>query len=533
MAKSLTSAPATGMGNSPAIQSTHSQGSKALTTSRLCFALALLTMATTSWFVVEGIQATEPESSARWAKVASGVLLLILEAAAFGLAGQWPEHRKVLRPLGWSILALEITLMSVSQISIGLTAGKAASNGAGTMDEIRAQAKESRAAAEALRADAEKLRKSKHGWLQEQAAKKSGEAAEQSKSAAAAVASLEKSAVLKVSTPIVEIVGQGGLIALSVALSLALSLSGIALMHVAGSLRRRADGALPVDQQILELLHKIHGGPAPAPAPAPEHDRRGSPDPVLPPVKERRPDAPAPAPAAAGPTATQAPFTFLGFKKVPAAPVSPTPAPAPAPAVASFKPAGTVAPTGLSFGKATLAGAGTLAALSAAPMVQAAPAPVHEKAPAVPAERVNDDMAERVNDDTPAPMKTGVSAPVNGALFTSAERVNDDTPEHVNDDTPAAPAKARKERVARDGAVMDSGTGPLDGFRYRRGVAGVKAGKIQPTYAGMYEGLGVTAPTAKRFLEAMTGAGVVVRKGNRYALAEKYRAKLVKKGGAK
>lgn len=304
----------------------NTQSAKARTTAVLCFGLALLTAGTTAWFVVEGIQATEPASSARWAKVASGVLLLILELSAFGLAGQWPEHKKVLRPLGWCILALEITLMSVSQISIGLTAGKAATNGAGTMEEIRAQAKEARAAAEALRADAEKLRKSKHGWLQQQAGERSAAAAEQSKSAAAAVASLEKHSVATVSTPIVEIVGQAGLIALSVALSLALSLSGIVLMHVAGSLWRRASGALPVDVQILELLHRIHGVPA---APAQ----------IVPP--------------------------------------------------ASFKQTGAVAPkdasTGLSYSaKAALAGAGALAAM-AAPVAHSAPAvPMKAKAPAAP-----------------------------------------------------------------------------------------------------------------------------------------------------
>lgn len=232
----------------------------------------------------------------------------------------------------------------------------------------------------------------------------------------------------------------------------------------------------------------------------------------------------APVPAAPVQAATQAPFTFLGFKKAPAAPVSATPAPALP--VTDFKPAGTVAPAGFSFSsKTALAGAGALAAMSAAPTVQAAPAPVHEKAPAVPAERVNVHTFERVNVDTPAPMKTGVSAPVSGDVLTSPERVNVDTPD--------APAKARKQRVVRDGAVMDTGIGEHDGFRYRRAVAGVKAGRIQPTYAGLYEGVGVSAPAAKRFLEAMADAGVVVRKGRGYVLAEKYLAKLVKKGGAK
>jgi hypothetical protein len=493
----------------------NSQGSKARTTAMLCFGLALLTMATTSWFVVEGIQATEPESSARWAKVASGVLLLILEAAAFGLAGQWPEHKKVLRPLGWSILALEICLMSVSQISIGLTAGKAASNGAGTIDEIRAQAKESRAAAEALRADADKLRKSKHGWLQEQAAKKSGEAAEQSKSAAAAVASLEKSAVLKVSTPIVEIVGQGGLIALSVALSLALSLSGIVLMHVAGSLWRRASGALPVDQQILELLHRIHGGSA-APAQTPVAMQ-----------VQAAPVAPAPAPAAPVQAAVSAPFSFIGFKKAPAAPIGATPAPALP--VTDFKPAGTVAPSGFSFSsKTAMAGAGALAALSAAPVTHAAPAPVHEKAPAVPSVATANSALVSVQSGASETVHPGASVSVQSSAPQSAppgasETVPTGASVSVQSGASVSvQSTAKKPRAKRAvSAKLDTGTDGKAGARFKRIKAGVMAGKIRPSIRGIQAVEGGSQDVVLDYLRQLETEGVIVRAGRGFVLVKK------------
>lgn len=494
----------------------NTQSAKALKSAYFCYFLAALIMLVTAWVIVQGIEATEPASSARNAKVASGVLLLVLEGCAFSLAGQWREFSFVLRMLGWSIFGLQITLMTLANYSVGATAGKAAAHSKENSSESREQAKEdrekakeSRAAAAALRAEAQSLRKSKDPAAKEKAAQKAAEAADFSKAslgAAPASAPLKAEAAAD-STPWIETIGETGLLVLSGLISIIMECAGIVLMHVAGSLRRKASvGAMPVDEQILELLHKIHGTPAGI-VPAQSA-------PVTIPVQ----------------AAVSAPFSFIGFKKVPAAPIGATPAPAPV----TFKPAGTVAPSGFSFSsKATMAGAGALAAMAAAPVVQAAPAPVHEKAPAAPAERVNVDMAEHVNVHTSAPMKTGVFAPVNRDVLTSSERVNDDTPEYVNDDTPEAPAKARKERVARDGAVMDSGTGPLDGFRYRRAVAGVKAGKIQTTIIGMYDGVGVSAPAAKRFLEAMADAGVVVRKGNRYALAEKYRLKLVKKGSAK
>ena len=102
------------------------QNSKASSTAYLCYFLAGMVVLVTGWFVVEGIQATEPASSARHAKIAAGVLLLILEGAVFSMAGQWREYSPMLKALGWSIFALQVTLMSLAQIAIGTTAGKAA-----------------------------------------------------------------------------------------------------------------------------------------------------------------------------------------------------------------------------------------------------------------------------------------------------------------------------------------------------------------------------------------------------------------------
>lgn len=224
----------------------------------------------------------------------------------------------------------------------------------------------------------------------------------------------------------------------------------------------------------------------------------------------------------------------------PGQPVAPgqqaAPAPAPgqeaAPAAPSFKPVGNViAPkdfSGLSYStKATLAGAGALAAMAAPTIVQAAP---RMPAPAVPA------AGQPVINDIPAPMNVGLSSPANGDVLTSAKPVIGDIPAPVIDDIPDTPKTARKQRAPREGMAMDTGTGPLDGFRYRRAMEGIKAGQIRPSIAGLYEGVEVTAPTARRFLEAMEEAGVVVRKGRGYVLAEKYLAKLTKaakkKGGA-
>ena len=482
-------------------------GAKALRSAYFCYFLAALVMLVTAWVIVQGINATEPASPARNAKVASGVLLLVLEGCVFSLAGQWREHSFVLRTLGWSIFGLQIALMTLANYSVGATAGKAAALSTATVAQIVAQADDSRKNAATLRESAAKLNKSKHGWLNEQGGKTSSEAAQQTAAAAGAVEKLEKMQALTTSTPLVETIGETGLLVLSGAISLIMECAGIALMHVAGSLRHKAQaGALPVDQQILELLHRMNGGPAPI-SELSNSSISAVPSPVAP--VQAAPVAPAP--AAPVQAATQAPFTFLGFKKAPAAPISPAPAPAPTPAPAPA-PAGTVAPTGLSFGKATLAGAGALAALSAAPMVQAAPAPVHEKAPAVPSVNAANNAPETVQSDAP---KTVQSSAPELPLTTAPKTVQSDASVSVQ----SAAKKPRAKRVVS--AKLDTGTDGKAGARYKRIKAAVKAGTLKPSMRAIQRAEGGSQDVVLDYLRQLETEGVIVKTGRGYALATK------------
>jgi hypothetical protein len=219
--------------------------------------------------------------------------------------------------------------------------------------------------------------------------------------------------------------------------------AGIVLMHVAGSLRREASGAPPVDVQILELLHRVHGVPA---------------------VIQAAPQ--------------------LAIESKPAAPAKTAPEAA-KPIYSTW--------TGKSVPLATL---GALGALGAAQTVHAAPA--------VPAVRAT----PPVNVDPPTPVNVDPPAAV--------------TP--VNVDAPAPVKKERKARV-RDASmtVMDTGVGEHDGYRYRRALAAVKAGQINPSRDGLLKGVGASVPTAKRYIEAMALAGEIVPNpnGSGWVLASK------------
>lgn len=141
-----------------------------------------------------------------------------------------------------------------------------------------------------------------------------------------------------------------------------------------------------------------------------------------------------------------------------------------------------------------LATVGALGALGAAQTVQAAPA--------VPAA---------------APVKADSAAAVTPVNVNPPTPVNDYPPATVipvNIDARASVKKARKARVAHDGAVMDTGVGEHDGYRYRRALAGVKAGTMRPSRDGLFTAVGASPPTAKRYLAAMAVAGVIVPNPN-------------------
>lgn len=438
-----------------------SESAKALRSSYLCYFLAILAMCVIGWFVIEGIEATAPNSSARYAKIAGGVLQMILGGYVFSLAGQYSQQAFILRALGWSIFCLNIVVMTLANYAINATAGKDAALSNATVAEIHAQADASRKAAQTLQDSADKLNKSKHGWLNSQGGQTAAAAAQQTAAAAGAAEKLEKMRPSLTSTPMIEIIGKAGMMALSFAQALILELCNIVLMHMAGIQRRKASGGLSVEYQILELLHEMRRAPA-APALSLAKTKTTA---IEAPEAEEEPAAPAPArtPAKAPADDEKPSFGFI-------------------PATSELKRVDTPAPA----------------------------TPVNVDTP-----RIDHFPSNRgINDDTPTP-------------------VNDDTPP-INVDTPDTPTKARKARVARDGLPMDSGTGPLDGFRYRRALEAVKAHTIRPSLSGLYQGVGATADVARRYLAAMAAAREIVRNAedNGWIPAPKPAAKKAKKGGA-
>lgn len=473
--------------NDPQIERAKSEREQALTSAYWCYFLAAMIMCVTAWFVIQGVNATEPDSPARSAKIAAGILLLIIEGCAFDLAGRWSEFSRQLKMVGWAMFALQVACMTLAQYSTATTAGKAAALSTATADEILKQNQAVRDGAKLVQADSERLQSSRHPWKQEAGAKRSEAALAAVASSTGNVEKLEKLQAKAISTPWVETLGPVWLFVFSLVFSLIFEGASVVLMHVAGSLRKKAADGQPVDSQILALLRKMSAQPSPAPAEkkekkqADQEDRKpddertesdfemgfvdretkkqgvveakASHDMTLPgelwvppqrrdyalrPTRQHEQDAQAGAPAAPAPI--------------------PSPAPAPRPAEPEPAPVPVPAPT------------------------------VSDRVQEPVSDRVQASASDRVQKDAPA-----------------------DTPADVATPAPrAGQARVSKPRTARtEPAVRYDTSTAEDAVRYRKVVAAVQAGQINPSYGAIEKSACCNQRVAAKFRMAMLKDGVI------------------------
>ena len=472
MADTRTPAPAMGnLGHSPAIFHTEKLPRWAsLLLAAGCIAIGLWASVVTLQFFEHGASALESDPALQALAKAAAVLFVFAEMSAFILAAlivgrELMVRRRSLYAYAAVVLSVEVFTISAIQIASVVGADMTQASVSESVIDLRKQIAAAEAQAATYTANAESLRASDQ---LKKAAQQTDKATAAQDKAAALYAQMGTARAAKRPT-LSGMLGEKLAIGYAIVRGLMVPATGLVFFGVAGALMLRRAGGPSVEERILMALSRVEGAPA------------------------------------ALPVAT-----------LPVAPVAELAAPAPAPA--SFKAVEPIEPkdysTGLPYSsKIKLAGAGALAALTA---------PISHAAPAAPAAApVNVDIPKPVNVDIPPPANAGMSSPVNGDVLISPEPVNVDTPSPVNVDTPDAPKKARKPRVVRDGAVMDSGLTEHDGARYRRALAGVKAGKIRPSIAGLAAGVDASAPVARRYLIAMADAGVIVPSGRGFAVVKK------------
>lgn len=487
MADNRTPTPATGtLGNSPAIFHTELPRWAYMALAMACAGMGLWSSVVTLQFFEHGATALETDAALQALAKGAALLFVFGEMAAFTLAalltGRALQARRwMLYGFAGAVLVIEVFTISAVQMAMvtgaDLTQTSVADNVADLQKQIatvEANAKNYAATADSLRA-ADQLKKA--------TAYADKATAEQAK-ASQLYDRLETSRKSKRPT-LTGLLGEKTALSYAIARGVLVSLAGLVFFGTAGALLRSArGGALSENQQILQLLHSIHGGTA-APVVRTE---------IVAPVAQAQTAAPV------------------------------APAPAPALPVTTFKQAGTVEPkdisSGLSYGsKMTLAGAGALAAMSAAPMAQAAPA-----VPAVPADTgVSKPVHAAVSETIHLQIENAGSSDASNAapvvLETSPTGVSESVHADVSESVQQIVKKPRAKRAMNP--RVDTGVEGKAGARYKRVKAGVLTGKIRPSVRGIQAVEGGSQEVVADYIKQLETEGVIVKSGRGYAVAKK------------
>ena len=248
------------------------KGPNPKTTAVFCGLMAFLIFCVSTFLIVDGVRATEPDSWARYTRIAQGVTFLLSSLILFAVGGLFPRFKKGALYFGIAVFTINSVLMSISMISNGKTASKIAAQSAGVIATLEANNNAARTQIELVQSNAKKLSTSRFDWNQAQASKdlkgvdKAGE--ELKKDSEKLIEARTKGAA--VATPLTDVIGETGLYIVSGVLAVAMeALSGY-FMLVMGELLREASGAITAETHMIEMMHKIYGGITTGQHPAPQ-----------------------------------------------------------------------------------------------------------------------------------------------------------------------------------------------------------------------------------------------------------------------
>lgn len=209
--------------------------------------------AVTADFFIVGLLKLEGDATARNALIAAGVLMIVAEVLAFGVAGLLPRKqmgslRRKLIAFGLALLAFEIVTIYVTQVALAQTSNIEAQSTQTRIQALENSIAGQRASAAALRNNAERQTESKHPWIRVEGAK--GVKAAVELESLAAKQGLELAELQTTQRPtMTAILGHHGMVGYSVARALLISVVGIMMCAAAGALlraRRSANAAMSV-----------------------------------------------------------------------------------------------------------------------------------------------------------------------------------------------------------------------------------------------------------------------------------------------
>ena len=223
--------------------------------------------AVTADFFIVGLLKLESDATARNALIAAGVLMIVAEVLAFGVAGLLPRKqmgslRRKLIAFGLALLAFEIVTIYVTQVALAQASNVEAQSTQTRINALEQSIAGQRASAAALRTNADRQTASTHSWIRVEGAKSLKSAVELENLAAAQ--GQELAALQTTQRPTMTgILGHDGMVGYSVARALLISVVGIMMCAAAGALlraRRSANAATETtaapsrEAQITQLM---------------------------------------------------------------------------------------------------------------------------------------------------------------------------------------------------------------------------------------------------------------------------------------
>lgn len=214
-------------------------------------AIGLATSGVTAQFFVIGLQQLEADAMARDALVAAGILMILTELAAFGLAALLPTQR--LRALRWQLMACGVLLVGFEGVTIYATQVALARTSENTHASISSRIANleqtiaaQRASAAALRAAGARDAESKFPWIRQQSADTLRQAVQIERRMEPLSAELQKLHAQQRPT-LKDALGDSGVLWYSVVRSLLISVMGLVMFGASGALLRaaRSGRALP------------------------------------------------------------------------------------------------------------------------------------------------------------------------------------------------------------------------------------------------------------------------------------------------
>lgn len=221
--------------------------------------IGLTASAVTAQFFIVGLLKLEADALARDALIAAGVLMIVAEVLAFGIASLLPRNqlaslRRQLIVFGLALLAFEGITIYVTQVALAQTASADAQASHTRIESLRSSIEGQRKSAAALRENAERQGASQHSWVRADGAKSLKEAIAIEAGIARQAEQLASLEVVQRPT-LTSILGQDGLVVYSVARALLISTVGIMMCATAGALlrARRSVVAAPAQTPVVDV----------------------------------------------------------------------------------------------------------------------------------------------------------------------------------------------------------------------------------------------------------------------------------------